>query len=193
MITPSRLLAAGSLVLFAGCTVSHLNQTDAGGGGMFNSDSSTGSGDRDTDSRTGGDKPAAVPPRPYRYYPSVFVYFDAERSLYFFPANKKWKTATEIPESFALETRKFVTLELATEKPFTLNKEHRKAYPPPKAKPKKKVVKKAATVPAPVTTTETSGSEPSAATATEPTAATPTAAQPAAAPAPATTPPPAAQ
>ncbi len=77
----------------------------------------------------------------YRYYPAIFVYFDPARKLYFFPDKKKWKTAATIPARFKIRTRKAIVLDLATDKPFMLNKEHRVKYPPP---PKPKVTPKPA-------------------------------------------------
>jgi len=113
-------------------------------------------------------KPAPAVKRTYRYYPSVLVYADPGRSLYFYPENKKWKTGSEIPEKFGLADRKFVTLEIASEKPYLYNKAHRRKYPAPKV-----AVKKPA--PAPVSATEPAAS------------AAPTAAEPAPAAAPAAT------
>src|SRR6185436_16268263 len=161
---PFRLAVLAPLLLLGGCTVSHIQDSDNAGGGLFSTDSSAGApaDARDTGARSGNDKPAAVAPRPYRYYPAVFVYFDADRGLYFFPLNKKWTTAPEIPESFKLETRKFVTIQVASEKPYLLNKAHRKLYPPPK--PVKKVVKKPVPAVAPVSSTEPAAATPAEAT-----------------------------
>jgi len=110
----------------------------------------------------------------YRYYPAVFVYMDPARKLYFFPENKKWKTALKIPARFKLKTRKYVTLTLDTPKPFTLNKAHRLKYPPP-PKPKPKVV-----APAPVSATTAQAPETGAAPAVHEAAATGPAAAPSA-------------
>ena len=69
----------------------------------------------------------------YRYYPDDFVYFDINRSLYFFIENGSWTMSAVLPGFIRLSTD-FVTMELNTDKPYLENKKHKKKHPPAKKK-----------------------------------------------------------
>lgn len=74
----------------------------------------------------------------YRYYPSRSVYYDTQRGLYFYLKGDNWEVGATLPSSLRVGLGDFVSVELETDKPYTHYNEHRKQYPPGKAKAKKK-------------------------------------------------------
>ena len=74
----------------------------------------------------------------YRYYPSVYVYFDLERRVYFHLEGGKWCVSARLPSGIHIEFAKYVSIELETDRPYEFFSEHRKKYPPGQAKKKKK-------------------------------------------------------
>ncbi len=57
----------------------------------------------------------------YLYYPSVNVYYDTTRKLYFFTDGEDWQEATRLPSSFFVDKNEAVTVRLKSDKPFLSN------------------------------------------------------------------------
>ena len=72
----------------------------------------------------------------YRYYPSSHVYFDTGRSLYFYYDSGGWQVAVSLPTRIHIEINDYVTLEMATAKPYEYHYEVVKRYPPGQQKKK---------------------------------------------------------
>ena len=54
----------------------------------------------------------------YQYYPSVNVYYDTTRELYFFTDGEDWQETAQLPSQFILDQNEAVTMKLKTDKPF---------------------------------------------------------------------------
>lgn len=54
----------------------------------------------------------------YLYYPSVNIYFDTTRKLYFFTDGEDWQEATRLPSGFLINKNEAVTVQLKSDKPF---------------------------------------------------------------------------
>ncbi|MEW6593336.1 MAG: hypothetical protein AB1413_00540 [Thermodesulfobacteriota bacterium] len=67
----------------------------------------------------------------YRYYPSVSVYFDVNRKLYFYLQNGDWKVGVSLPDNLRLKLGDSVTIEMDSDKPYTEFQAHKAKYPPP--------------------------------------------------------------
>jgi hypothetical protein len=67
--------------------------------------------------------------RRYQYFPSVRVYHDAERGLYFFLQGTEWRIAVALPSELRLQLRYYVTLEMDSDKPYLYNDQHEQQYP----------------------------------------------------------------
>lgn len=74
----------------------------------------------------------------YYYYPSVYVYFDVKRKVYFYLEGSEWKVSAQPPSVIVSIPHEYVVLELDTDKPYIYFKEHKKKYPPEKYKVKVK-------------------------------------------------------
>lgn len=68
--------------------------------------------------------------RHYYYFPSVCVYHDADRGLYFYPRGSEWRIAVSLPSELRMQLGDYVTFEIAGDKPYILNAQHQKQYPP---------------------------------------------------------------
>ena len=66
----------------------------------------------------------------YCYYPSVSVYFDAQRRVYFYYEGGAWRSAASLPATIHLEADNYVTVELTTGKPYECHAQVAKKYPP---------------------------------------------------------------
>ncbi len=66
----------------------------------------------------------------YRYYPSAQVYFDVDRSVYFYFEDGGWRVSASLPRYFSVNLDGYVHIELDTDKPYMHFDEHRKKYPP---------------------------------------------------------------
>ena len=115
------LLVAG-LIFFAGCQ----------GGGIF-----YGSEDQPAyvvKERTG--PPSWAPAygwrakHQYYYYPSVGVYFDIGREVYFYFNGSRWVAAVRLPGGVTVNVRERVLLEMNTSRPYLYYPDHVKKYPP---------------------------------------------------------------
>ncbi len=71
----------------------------------------------------------------YRYYPSVQVYFDIDRGLYFFFHMGRWHSSPSLPPGIELEGD-FVILEMEIDRPYLFHHEVLKIYPPHRKRPK---------------------------------------------------------
>jgi hypothetical protein len=74
----------------------------------------------------------------YRYYPSLYVYFDLERRVYFYLEGDRWRVSAHLPSGIHIEVAHYVSIELDTDKPYEYFSEHRKKYPPGQARKNKK-------------------------------------------------------
>jgi hypothetical protein len=63
----------------------------------------------------------------YRYYPSLYVYFDIDRNLYFYPEGGKWKRGESYP--YGRQHSGFIPLDMDTDKPYKWHSEVEKRYP----------------------------------------------------------------
>ena len=68
----------------------------------------------------------------YLYYPSVSVYFDIDRNVYFYQDRGKWKRGTSHPDWLHLRKYESIHLEMDTDKPYKFHKDVTKQYPPKK-------------------------------------------------------------
>ena len=67
--------------------------------------------------------------RRYQYFPSVRVYHDADRGLYFFPQGLEWRIAVSLPGELRMQLEEYVTIEMESSKPYIYNEQHQKKYP----------------------------------------------------------------
>jgi len=86
--------------------------------------------------RRGNGPPSHAPAHGYRhkhtyyYYPGCYVYFDAERKLYFYIEGGRWRVGTYLPPEIRLDADGVVVLSLETDKPYLHFDAHRAKYPP---------------------------------------------------------------
>ncbi len=84
--------------------------------------------------------PAQTPAQPpsakhqYRYYPDSAVYMDVARKTFFYRRGEKWITTTLLPPSVHVDWKKYVLLELDTDKPYLHHADIAKKYPPTQGK-----------------------------------------------------------
>lgn len=92
------------------------------------------------DGRPGGGPPPWAPAHgyrakyKYRYYPSVQVYYDPGRNLYFHYSDGQWRMSASLPQSIRMSLGESVSLEMDTERPYDHHAEVVKRYPPGQAK-----------------------------------------------------------
>ena len=65
----------------------------------------------------------------YRYYPSLSVYFDIDRNLYFYPEGSKWKRGNSFPRGLQHKEGGYVGLDMDTDKPYKWHSDVEKRYP----------------------------------------------------------------
>lgn len=75
--------------------------------------------------------------RHYRYYPSVGVYFDSERGVYFYYSDDRWQVSVELPRRFRARLGDSVTVEAHAGEPYRDYRKHRAKYPPGQRKKNK--------------------------------------------------------
>lgn len=66
----------------------------------------------------------------YRYYPSVQVYFDMQRDVYFYYRNGDWRVSASLPGRIRTSMGRYVTLEMETDRPYKYHGEVVREYPP---------------------------------------------------------------
>ncbi len=54
----------------------------------------------------------------YLYYPTVNVYYDTSRKLYFFTDGEDWQEANKLPSGFLINKNEAMTVRLKSDKPF---------------------------------------------------------------------------
>ena len=75
----------------------------------------------------------------YYYYPSVYVYFDIDRKVYFYLEKGVWRVAAKLPPIILPPSPgEVIEIILDTDKPYVYFDDHKKKYPPKKWKKKKK-------------------------------------------------------
>jgi hypothetical protein len=74
----------------------------------------------------------------YRYYPDSAVYMDVARKTFFYCRGEKWITTTLLPPSVHVDWKKYVLLELDTDKPYLHHADIAKKYPPAQGKIREK-------------------------------------------------------
>ena len=66
----------------------------------------------------------------YRYYPSSRVYYEPERSAYFYYRNGEWRVSVSLPSGIHIDADNYVTLEMDTDRPYEWDHNVREKYPP---------------------------------------------------------------
>ena len=66
--------------------------------------------------------------REYLYYPTVGVYFDIGRRVYFYRSEGVWRVAPVLPPTIVIEVERGVRMELDTEEPYVYYHEHERKY-----------------------------------------------------------------
>lgn len=64
------------------------------------------------------------------YYPESYVYFDAERGLYFYYYGSGWQVSFSLPTAIHIDVNSYAVLEMDADKPFEFHSEVVKRYPP---------------------------------------------------------------
>jgi hypothetical protein len=70
----------------------------------------------------------------YHYYPSSHVYFDSERSLYFYYLEDRWHASEWLPNRIAIDKREYVVIDMDIDKPYRFHSDVTRRYPPGQAK-----------------------------------------------------------
>lgn len=65
----------------------------------------------------------------FYYYPGTQVYFNPGQKLYFYRAGNVWKKSVKLPEGFAIDSAKQVSIKLDTDKPYLKFEEHKIKFP----------------------------------------------------------------
>ena len=73
----------------------------------------------------------------YRYYPSCSVYFDIDRSVYFYLDADSWRVSVELPYHLRIRLGEYVVVEMDTDKPYLDHQNHKNKYPPGQLKKNK--------------------------------------------------------
>ncbi|AEA33709.1 hypothetical protein [Hippea maritima] len=73
----------------------------------------------------------------YIYYPDAYVYFDIERSVYYFLKNGQWYVSQSLPAYFKPKLSRSVTIEMDTDKPYLYFDKYKEKYPPARWKQKR--------------------------------------------------------
>jgi hypothetical protein len=74
----------------------------------------------------------------YRYYPSLYVYFDIGREIYFYLEGDEWKVVVTLPKDIKIDGNKYVTLQMDSERPYIYHADVVRNYPPGQQKSKSK-------------------------------------------------------
>jgi len=72
----------------------------------------------------------------YYYYPSSYVYYDANRGRYFYMEGSAWRSGSSLPSFVRIDSGEVIVVKVATDKPYTLFNSHKHKYPPGQAKVK---------------------------------------------------------
>ncbi len=74
----------------------------------------------------------------YYYYPASGVYLNISTGTYFYLSGGTWQVSARLPPSVVIDTADYVSLELATDKPYLFYDEHRVKFKGKKGHPKGK-------------------------------------------------------
>jgi hypothetical protein len=66
----------------------------------------------------------------YRYYPSCSVYYDVDRSLYYYLEDDDWKISASLPSNLEEKLDDYVKIEMDNDKPYIDHKKHVQNFPP---------------------------------------------------------------
>lgn len=66
----------------------------------------------------------------YRYYPSLGIYYDINRGIYFYIESGVWISSPNPPINFRVGVQDFIVIDLDTDKPYKYYNQHKKQYPP---------------------------------------------------------------
>ena len=69
----------------------------------------------------------------YWYYPSLQVYFDVERKVYYYPENGGWHQTNSLPSRYSPGSS-HVTVDMDSDKPYRDFNQHKMKYPGSKGK-----------------------------------------------------------
>jgi hypothetical protein len=72
----------------------------------------------------------------YLYFPSCSVYYDTDRSIYFYIEDGHWVISADLPGGLSVRLGTYVVLEMDTDKPYRHHGQHQKKYPPGRMKEK---------------------------------------------------------
>ena len=70
----------------------------------------------------------------YRYFPSVSVYLDVSRGVYFYLGGSNWQATATLPQHLRVRLGHSVNIEMDTDKPYIHHRRHKKQYPPGRMK-----------------------------------------------------------
>jgi hypothetical protein len=73
--------------------------------------------------------PAAHAHYRYRYYPDSAVYMDTGRKLFFYYNGEKWMTTTLLPAEVQVDWKRYVVLDMDTDKPYRHHAEVVRKHP----------------------------------------------------------------
>jgi hypothetical protein len=119
------LLTISALVSVSGCT--------SGSGGVV-------IGPSGPPAERGGGPPPWAPAHGYRakhnyrYYPSLEIYYDTRRNLWFYYQRGGWRVEAELPAGIRVSGRDYVRLEMDADRPYRYHSQVVDRYPPGKAK-----------------------------------------------------------
>ena len=73
----------------------------------------------------------------YRYYPSCSVYYDTERTIYFYLNGENWQVSASLPSHLKVQLGGYVSVEMDNDRPYVYYEEHKAKYPPGQLKKKR--------------------------------------------------------
>lgn len=78
----------------------------------------------------------------YRYYPSLHVYFNIERGIYFYRTGDAWVDAYNLPTTIIIDRDNYVIIKMDADRPYAFHGDVVKKYPPGWKKKKQKMKRK---------------------------------------------------
>lgn len=70
----------------------------------------------------------------YLFYPSLDVYYDSGRGMYFYLSDNIWISKTHLPSHLKVKLGHHVTIDMDHENPYTQHNSHKKKYAPGQAR-----------------------------------------------------------
>ena len=74
----------------------------------------------------------------YHYYPESAVYEDTARKLFFYYDGERWATTTLLPARIQVDWKRYVVLDMGTDKPYRYHSDVARKYPPGRGKKREK-------------------------------------------------------